>query len=220
MFKPPGITRRFTRPAEPAQMVDLVVQAIEALAPSVRPLALDLDIGCSFTDIPFLDDQASPAIREFHIRESIPPPGVTLRYVYVSPDEITNVPELTVPAIRDWCSHAVAQDPPDDQHAVVFRQLWCVFARARCFSPELTLADSAGNTWTVPLLNRGGGTWAPGPLDDRPMDAPVSFNIQNADGRLMADIQIGWDLWESPGQPEHELLEQSLAALQRLGWET
>ncbi len=224
MFKPPGVTIRLHHPAEDdaESTMTLVHRAIEALSPSVSPLALDLEMGLCFSGTTFFDRAVFPEKRDFHIRESLSPPRVELKAIYASEDRASLVPVLTTGAIRNWCMGALRQPSPDSDRSLTFKQMWCVFARARYFAlggdEELILADAGGNTWPVPILRRDGGLWAPGPLVDRAMDAPASFVIENVDGELSIDVQIGWELWSQTGEPEHEVLQQSLHGLLQLGW--
>lgn len=225
LLKPPGFTFRFTRIVENyAESMDLALSAIAALSPVVRPLALDLQLGCCFAGTLFFDDHASPDKQDFHIRESEPAAGIRPKPIYASEDRASLVPELTDEAIRSWSASALTQPPPDDKHTVAFRELWCVFSRARYFAnedeSELIVVDSGQNEWPAQLLRLGGTTWAPGPLQARSMDAPLSFHFENLDSELSAAVQIGWELWGEPGRPEHELLQGALQALLQLGWET
>lgn len=226
--KPPGNVVRFALLPEaevpPAEvLMGRALDVIGALAPVARPLGLDLVLACRTRELPFFEQDVLPSVPSFYIQEKQMPPRVAARSVYsIGELESSEVPELTQEAISRWCMAALAQQPPGPDYLVTFETLSCHYARARLLDEEpvrgLCLRNAWGVTWDVPLVLRDGAAWVPGPLEDGPMDAPVSFRISNLDGRLDTHVQVGWALWDAPGTPEHQELGQALARIREQGW--
>ncbi|WNG44441.1 hypothetical protein F0U60_10215 [Archangium minus] len=228
LHKPPGNVIRFALlPEAEVPMAEVlmrrVLDVINALAPVARPLALDLVLACRTRELPFFEQDVFPAVPSFHIREEHQPPRVSAQAVYSSGRlEASVVPELTQDVLTHWCMTALAQKSPGPDYLVTFETLVCTYARARLFDEEpvrgLRLRDAGGNTWDAPIVLRDGEAWVAGPLEDRPMDAPISFRISNMDGRLDTHVQVGWALWDVPGTPEHRALGQALGRIRAQGW--
>ncbi|WNG43197.1 hypothetical protein F0U60_03095 [Archangium minus] len=227
LHKPPGTVVSFALipeaevpPAE--ELMRRALDVIEALAPVVRPLAVDLGLVCQTRGIPLFVPDVPPRVPAVHIREEVVPPRVSIESIYEVGSSFSVVPRLTRETLARWCADALAQEPPGPDYLVTFEELVCTQARARLFEekPErgLTLRDGGGHTWEAPLELRHDGVWVAGPLEDRPMDAPASFRITNLEGRLDAHVQIGWALWDQPGTPEHQAMQEALKRIAAQGW--
>lgn len=194
-----------------------VLGAVEALWPVVRPLAVDLWLACADPGTPYLHPEMEPEQPRWHLREE--PSPVEIESGAGDDPQVTLVPSLTLPVIKDWMRQAMSQSSGDCQ--VAFEKLEVSYTRTRL--PEGTALEEDGyfllNDYTgaqrIPVERRADGQWVVGPLPGLLLYPPLFYQIVNDWGHLLASIWMTWSgLWTAPGSE----LESALRRMVARGW--
>jgi hypothetical protein len=215
----PGLSRDFAPSGEDAiegvSSIEPVCRALEALAPVVRPLSIDILLHAFRRD----GEEAPPLPRPFwYAVEAEAETALGLEPSTGGGPTIRRVDLLTPQAVRGVMAEAVAANPAGADMVVTWSEI-------RIFATEVRLPEALatrdvlsigpeGYSFGVPVRRRSDGAWVRGPLSTG--DLPP-MRIFFAAPFVTARIVTYWSIWTPQGQGGLDF-ERAVMALDAAGW--
>ena len=182
-----------------------VVQALEILAPIVRPLALEITLGP-------MDPEtfAVTTAESRRLASSAIPAGVAHQSAFAHSAEIEVVDSLT--------SDAVLRALTPREAGWEFSTIVTLVTSARVYVSDLVLERMP--SLPVPTLEADGGRWVVGPLDapGYRLLPPIRLTWRQEWGDLSLAIEAFWSLWWQTDSAEYAALRAAEQALDAAGF--
>jgi hypothetical protein len=222
-----------TRPEGNLESADLVIGAIEALSPILRPRCFE--IRTSFPDEADQESGAAPARWMWWLREA---DGQPSRWS-ISQIVFHDVPVVGGESMRAFAREALAPCRPRGlfgwaRRARPVRWSWIEVSVARVRLPDPGRFAAGGSLRllagrqevAVPLVPSADGIWVTRPDEpdedaadggeDEIVESPVTVSA-HAEGPTL-ELRLHWSMWAYPGTAGRADVDRALAALERLGW--
>jgi hypothetical protein len=223
----PGPTTSFTRYLWDCEEVDAarsVVAALDALAPVIRPLAIDLEIACCDRELYLADWCVAPELPYWQLRAAAPPPDVIVasRHSGAVTREAT---ELTADQILSWIGEALGQRCPlPDTHTLCITGLavtaCCAWLAAASDAPAESVLPVVWDNGILepPVVRDAIGAWVAGPVPPLPSQPPVEVSISKEGGEAVLHVTTHWSLWTAAGHDPAGRLRQAFGKIVAQGW--
>jgi hypothetical protein len=150
------------------------------------------------------------------------PAGVRIAAMMVDP-VMTEVPDLSRPAIERWLEDAVCDVAPPGGHGewdvLHFRagRAWIGPPGWRVGESEVRLRHDAG-TVVVPLERAQSGVWLSGPREPAFDQPPLEIRLTNQMGLVTLDITRNYAHWVDASEPAARRLAEVVDRLTAMGW--
>lgn len=223
----PGETIAIKKDLSAANNLQIMLETadlLEELYFLIRPLAIDLIIGCRDQYGGF-ENSIKPASEGWYLHSSSPPSGVILE-THLREPVISETPVLSPESILDWIKTACNQECPDlDSHQVSWQSMQISSVQARIpdeallADKQMLLIESGKRQVNIPIENAN-GLWISGPIS-KPfwIESPLRATLVQDYGILTLTLHIHWSLWTKANSAGQDFIKATITKFLDKGWE-
>lgn len=210
--------------------LNIVLDALDELAPIVKPLTLEFYISCRHRECGFIEHNLNPSNSACLIREESIPEYVGETRMSSSNQKLIcklfSNSVINRNKIIGFIESSLNQNCPNtDIYQASWSNLWILNTQAWIGNEDkfinakvLKLAELGGDTTVdIPIKKQDNGVWVAGSVASELFPEPISIYISN-DFALELDIRINWSLWAESKYTAYQGLVNALKRIIAKGW--
>lgn len=208
--------------ADSATVTRVALDVLDVLRPVWEPLSAEATIFAVNGHDPLTASVVEVA-RPHHLLVAAPAPaGVRIAAAKVNP-VMTEVPDLSRPAIERWLADALRDAAPlggdSEWDELTFNacRAWVAPPGWRSGETELRLRHEAG-TVVVPIEHAESGAWISGPRQPAFDQPPLDVGFTQQMGLITLQLTRHYGYWLEPSEPAAQRLDEIIDRLRTMGW--